>query len=130
MAHSAAYFMAAGAADHEFTWAHATPEKIADPVIYGLIDKVQIGPEPTANTAAYRQGATVTIETTDGQSVTDTVLAPNGAGYLGIDWADIDSKYRTLAPAALNTEQVEASLAVIHDFRKAANISDLTGLLG
>lgn len=72
----------------------------------------------------------MTIETTDGQSVTDTVLAPNGAGYLGIDWADIDSKYRTLAPAALNTEQVEASLAVIHDFRKAANISDLTGLLG
>lgn len=129
MAHSAAYFMAAGAADHEFTWAHATPEKIADPVIHGLIDKVQIGPEPTENVAAYRQGATVTIETTDGKSVTDTVLVPNGAGQRGIDWADIDAKYRTLAPAALNPDQVETSLAVIHDFRNVSNVSGLTRLL-
>jgi 2-methylcitrate dehydratase PrpD len=130
MAHSAAYFMAAGAADHEFTWAHATPKKIADPVIHGLIDKVQIGPEPTENIAAYRQGATVTIETTDGRSVTDTVLVPNGAGCLGIDWSDIDAKYRNLAPAALNAEQVAASLTVLHDFRQVTDVSALTDLLG
>ena len=47
-----------------------------------------------------RQGATVTIETTDGRAVTDTVHVPNGAGMLGIDWADIDTKYRALAPHA------------------------------
>ena len=129
MAHSPHYFMAAGVADHEFTWAHATPEKIADPVIHRLIDKVQIGPEPTENVAAYRQGATVTIETTDGRSVADTVLVPNGAGCRGIDWADIDAKYRTLAPAALNAQQIEGSLAVIHDFRQVLNVSALTGLL-
>ena len=35
MAHSPAYFTAAGAADREFSWAHATPAKIADPVIHG-----------------------------------------------------------------------------------------------
>ena len=34
MAHSPAYFTAAGVADREFSWAHATPAKIADPVIH------------------------------------------------------------------------------------------------
>src|SRR2546430_7642997 len=33
MAHSPAYFLAAGVADREFSWAHASPQKIADPVI-------------------------------------------------------------------------------------------------
>jgi len=126
MAHSPAYFLAAGVADREFTWAHATPAKIADPMIHKLIDKTRVGPEPTENVDAYRQGATVTIETTDGRSVTSTVLVPHGAGCLGIDWADIDAKYRTLAPLApLNDKQVEASLAVIHDFRNVTDVSKL-----
>ena len=130
MAHSPAYFVAAGVADREFTWAHASPEKIADPAIHRLIDKVEVGPPPTENVEAYRQGATVTIATTDGRTVTDTVLVPKGAGCLGIDWADIDAKYRALAPLApLGPEQVEASLAVIHDFRDVKDVADLVRLL-
>ena len=43
MAHSPAYFLAAGAADRDFSWVHATPAKIADPVIHRLIDKVRVG---------------------------------------------------------------------------------------
>jgi len=38
MAHSPAYFLAAGAADREFSWVHATAAKISDPVIHRLID--------------------------------------------------------------------------------------------
>ena len=67
MAHSPAYFLAAGAADRDFSWVHATPAKIADPVIHRLIDKVHVGPPPTDNVERYRQGATVTIRTTDGR---------------------------------------------------------------
>lgn len=40
MAHSPAYFAAAGAADRGFSWIHASAAKIADPVIHALIDKV------------------------------------------------------------------------------------------
>jgi 2-methylcitrate dehydratase PrpD len=130
MAHSPAYFLAAGVADHEFTWAHATPEKIADPVIHQLIDKTRVGPPPTENADAYRQGATVTIETTDGRTVTNTVHVPKGSGCLGIDWADIDAKYRTLAPnAPLTAQQVEASLEVIHGFRNVTDVTELLRLL-
>jgi 2-methylcitrate dehydratase PrpD len=129
MAHSPAYFMAAAVADRSFGWQHATPEKIGDPVIHRLIDKVRVGPQPAENAAAYRQGGTVTIETTDGRRVTNTVHVPKGAGCLGIDWADIDAKYRTLAPKSLGSRQLEASLEIIHDFRNVANVSDLIGLL-
>ena len=130
MAHSPAYFLAAGAADHDFSWVHATAAKIADPVIHRLIDKVRVGPPPTGNTERYRQGATVTIRTTDGGVSTSTVFAPKGAGAAGIAWADIDRKYRALTPhARLRDHQVEASLAVIHDFRRIAHVSELTRLL-
>lgn len=130
MAHSPAYFVAAGAADREFTWAHATPEKIADPVIHALIDKVRIGPEPAEDIEAYRQGATVTIETTDGRSVTNTVFVPTGAACLGVEWSAIDDKYHTLAPhAPLTPEQVEASLALCHSFGDLADVSGLIGTL-
>jgi hypothetical protein len=63
---------------------------------------VKVGTPPSENAARYRQGATVTIRTTDGRDVTSTVYVPKGAGILGIDWADIDAKYRApvLSPAS------------------------------
>jgi 2-methylcitrate dehydratase PrpD len=130
MAHSPAYFLAAGAADHDFSWVHATAAKIADPVIHRLIDKVRVGSPPTGYTERYRQGATVAIRTTDGRVSTSTVFAPKGAAASGLAWADIDRKYRALMPhARLRDQQIEASLAAIHDFRRVAHVSELTGLL-
>jgi 2-methylcitrate dehydratase PrpD len=130
MAHSPAYFAAAGAADRTFSWQHATPAKIADPIIHALIDKVQAGIPPADNADRYRQGATVTIRTINGQSSTSTVYLPKGSGALGIDWRDIDAKYRALVPAAGLTERaVEASLGVIHDFRGLKTMSTLLELL-
>src|SRR5215467_1904731 len=130
MAHSPAYFLAAGVADKDFSWVHATAAKITDPVIHQLLDKVRVGAPPTDNVERYKQGATVTIRTKDGRNFSNTVYAPKGAGMLGIDWADVDAKYRTLAPKAqLRDQQVEASLQVIHDFRQVKHVSALIDLL-
>jgi 2-methylcitrate dehydratase PrpD len=130
MAHSPAYFLAAGVADHDFSWVHATEPKITDPVIHQLIDKVRVGAPPSTQVEQYRQGATVTIRTQDGRTFSNTVLAPKGAGLLGIAWADIDAKYRTLVPQArLRSEQIEASLEIIHDFHQVSDVSALTDLL-
>ena len=130
MAHSPAYFLAAGAADHTFGWANASPAKIADPVIHGLIDKVRVGPQPADHAALYRQGATVTIRTHDGRFARSTVLLPHGSGALGIDWADVDAKYRALMPASgLGEAAIDTSLRAIHDVRRSPNVSELIGLL-
>jgi 2-methylcitrate dehydratase PrpD len=130
MAHSPAYFLAAGVADHDFSWEHATTPKITDPVIHQLIDTVRVGAPPTEQVELYKQGATVTIQTKDGQTFSSTVFAPKGSGLLGIDWADVDAKYRTLVPGAqVSEQQIEASLQVIHDFHQVAHVSTLIDLL-
>jgi 2-methylcitrate dehydratase PrpD len=130
MAHSPHYFTAAGVADKHFGWVHCSPEKIADPVIHRLIDKVRVGPQPTENAERYRQGATVTIQTTDGREVSSTVFMPKGSAALGIAWADIEAKYRTLMPnSGLNGERIEESLATIRDFASAPSVAPLMDLL-
>jgi 2-methylcitrate dehydratase PrpD len=130
MAHSPAYFTAAGAADRAFSWSHADPAKIADPVIHGLIDKVLVGAPPTQNIERYRQGATVTIKGRNGQTSTSTVYLPKGAGALGLDWQDIDAKYRALVPAAgLPAQAIERSLGIIHDFQSLPVVTSLLDAL-
>jgi len=130
MAHSPAYFLAAGVADHGFSWLNATEAKIKDPIIHQLIKTVRVGTPPTEQIDQYKQGATVTILTKDGRTFSSTVFAPKGAGTLGINWADVDSKYRALAPhSQLSGQQVEASLQVIHNFADVRHVSELTNLL-
>ena len=130
MAHSPAYFTAAGVADREFSWVHAGPDKIADPVIHRLIDKIVVDAPPSDPDRRYRQGATVTVRTADGRSFTSTVYAPKGSGLLGIEWRDIDAKYRTLMPnSGLPAALIEASLDLIHHFRGAIGVTELAGLL-
>ncbi len=130
MAHSPAYFTASGVADRRFSWEHAGPAKIADPVIHALIDKIRVGPEPTANAERYRQGATVTIRTSDGREVTNTVYAPTGSGLLGIAWADIDAKFRALMPlSGLPETRLAPIFDLIRDFRRQTGVGGLIGLL-
>jgi 2-methylcitrate dehydratase PrpD len=130
MAHSPHYFTAAGVADRHFGWVHCSPKKIADPVIHRLIDKIRVGPPPTENAERYRQGATVTIRTTDGREVTNTVFMPKGSAALGIDWADIEAKYRTLMPnSGLPTGRLEQSLTLIRDALNASNLTPLIELI-
>jgi 2-methylcitrate dehydratase PrpD len=130
MAHSPAYFAAAGVRDKHFGWEHASAEKISDPVIHALIDKIKVGAPPTANAAAYRQGATVSIETTDGRVMSNTVLVPSGAGCHDLDWAKVEEKYRTLMPLApMASAKIEASLAAIQALRLESGVSALTGHL-
>jgi 2-methylcitrate dehydratase PrpD len=130
MAHSPAYFTAAGVADQSFGWEHASPEKINDPVIHALIDKITVGEPPTENVEAYRKGARVTIRTTSGVVHTSTVHIPKGAGCLGIDWSDIDAKYRALVlRAPLNEGAMQRSLAAIHALDEALDVSALLRII-
>jgi 2-methylcitrate dehydratase PrpD len=130
MAHSPAYFIAAGAADRAFSWAHAGAAKIADPVIHRLIDKVEIGAPPTEHVDRYRQGATVVIHTKDGRSVANTVFEPYGSAARGIAWRDVEQKYRALLPeAGLSEARIEASLALIRRLADADEVAPLIALL-
>ena len=130
IAHSPTYFAAAGVTDRDYTWVHAFEEKIGNPTIRSLLGKVRMVAPPTENLDRYKSGAVVTIRTHDGRTYSNTVYAPKGAAVLGISWADVEAKYRTLAPyAKLSGNNLEASLEVMRSFRTVKNASELVELL-
>jgi 2-methylcitrate dehydratase PrpD len=130
VAHSPAYFAACGVAERNFSWEHAFEEKINNPAIRSLLGKVKVDPPPTENLARYKAGARVTIKTRDGRSHSSTVYAPKGAAILGIAWADIEAKYRALAPyGKLSGDNLEQSLKAVRRLRDSKNVGELIGLL-
>jgi 2-methylcitrate dehydratase PrpD len=130
IAHSAAYFAAAGATDRDFSWIHASEGKINDPVIRRLLGKVRMFEPQIDDLESFLSGAVVMIETKETKRFSATVYAPKGAALHGINWADIEAKYRALVPYAhLTGDNLEKSLHAIRDLRKLTNISDLISLL-
>jgi 2-methylcitrate dehydratase PrpD len=130
--HSLPYFVASAVADQEFSWQHATPAKIADPVIGRLQDLVEVDPEPAEDFDHYTWGwgATVTIEMKDGASHRSVVNAPKGSGPRGIDWADVEHKFRTLTPeAGIEPKRADEILDVVHHFEEVPNVDRLIRLL-
>ena len=132
VAHSPAYIVAAAIADRGYGWIHASPEKVSSPVIAALIDKIVTDPTPTPypDRFPHHHGATVTITRNDGREFSSHVDFPRGSGPRGIDWADVDAKYRALMPLSkLPAERIERALEVVHRLERVQKISELTDLL-
>ena len=128
--HSLPYFVASAVADKDFSWAHITPEKIHRPVVVRLIGLVESDPAPPTVHYDWNWGGTVTIVTKSGARYTSTVDAPRASGPRGIEWSDIDAKYRALMPdSGLPASRVEEILNMIHDFDQVKQISQFTRLL-
>jgi 2-methylcitrate dehydratase PrpD len=129
--HSLHYFLASAVADKDFSWAHATPEKIHNPAVARLIGLIEADPSPPPFHYEWSWGGTVTIVTRSGATYTTTVEVPRGSGPRGIEWSDVDAKYRTLLPdSGLPAKRIEEILGVIHGLEKMKNVSELTSLLG
>ena len=61
---------------------------------------------------------------------TSTVDAPRGSAPRGIEWSDVDAKYRALMPeSALPPKRIEQGLNMIHRFEQVKKVSELTALL-
>src|SRR5262249_27693445 len=132
VAHSPTYFVAAAIADKGYGWIHAAPEKVADPMIARLIDKIVVdaNPAPYPDRFPHHHGATVTITLQDGRQFAAHVDFPRGSAPRGIQWPDVDAKYRRLVPLSkLSPDKVETSLEVIHEFERVEAMSELTRLL-
>ena len=128
--HSLHYFLASAVADKDFSWVHATPEKIHNPEVARLIGLVEADPAPPAVHYDWSWGGTVTIVTRSGVKYTSTVDAPRGSGPRGIEWSDVDAKYRALLPASrLPAKRIEEILNVIHHSDRMKKVSELTHLL-
>jgi 2-methylcitrate dehydratase PrpD len=128
--HSLHYFLASAVADKDFSWVHATPAKISNPAVARLIGIVESDPTPPSVHYEWSWGGTVTIVTKSGARFTSTVDAPRGSGPSGIEWSDVEAKYRALLPdSKLPAKRIEEILMTIHRLERAKKISELTSLL-
>jgi 2-methylcitrate dehydratase PrpD len=130
--HSLPYFIASAVVDKEFRWQHATPEKYLDAGIGRVQDLIEVDAEPADGFDHYTWGwgATVTINMKDGATHRSTVNAPKGSGPRGIDWADVEHKFRTLMPeAGVEAGRAEEILGTVHRFDELPNVDGLIRLL-
>jgi 2-methylcitrate dehydratase PrpD len=128
--HSLPYFIASAVADKDFTWAHATPEKFNSPVAARLMLLIELDPMPSPVHYDFPWGGTVTIVTKSGARYTSTVDAQRGSAPRGIEWSDIDAKYRILMPdARLPGKRGEEALNMIHHLEQVKNVSELVRTL-
>jgi 2-methylcitrate dehydratase PrpD len=124
--HSLAYYLASAVADREFSWQHASIEKILDPTIDRLQDLVDVEPDNDPSRHTWGWGATVTITMQDGTRHRSTVNAPRGSGPRGIEWADVEHKVRTLTPqSGKSAAEVERLLEVCHGLEELGDVSAL-----
>jgi 2-methylcitrate dehydratase PrpD len=128
--HSLRYFLASAVADKDYSWIHTTPDKIHSPVAARLIALVEPDPAPPSIRYEWGWGGAVTLVTKSGARFTASVDAPRGSGPRGIEWSDIDAKFRTLMPdSRLPAKRIEEALQAIHDFDQLKRASELTRLL-
>ena len=129
--HSLPYFIASAVADKDFSWVHATPERIHNPAVARLMDLIEADPSPPPVRYTWSWGGAVTIVTRSGARYSSSVDAPRGSGPRGIDWSDVDAKYRALMPESkVPARRIEESLALIHRFDQVKHVSELTRLIG
>lgn len=128
--HSLAYYLASAVADREFSWQHASMEKILDPTTDRLQDLVDVEPDADPSRHTWGWGATVTITMQDGTRHSSTVNAPRGSGPRGIEWADVEHKVRTLTPESGKAAgEIEKMLALCHGFDELKDVTPLFELV-
>lgn len=128
-AHSVIYFVASCIADRCFSWEHMTFEKMRDPVISELQHKVVFdeNPEPLPDRFTHHHGGTVIIQMKNGEVFRNTCKSPRGSGPRGVEWVDVDEKYRALTlKFGMSKQGVELSLNMIHNIDSLERLDELT----
>ena len=132
-AHSLYYFVAASIIDGRFSWQHMNERKMTDPAIAALEEKIVFDPSPPPlpDRFPHRHGGTVIIRMNGGAEFRSTCRSPRGSGPRGVDWSDIEDKYRALAPlAGLAPRRVDESLEVIRELDAPDSVTRLVALIG
>ena len=129
--HSLPYYVAAAVADKDFTWVHATRGEVSPTrgspgswIWWRSIRRRRrsrtSGAGEAPSPSSPRPGA----------RFTSTVDAPRGSGPRGIEWSDVEAKYRALMPESkLPEPRLSQILDRIHNLEGMKHVAELTRLL-
>ena len=114
--------MAVGLIDGGAFPAQYTDERVLDPAVAALRDKIRA----TVDTSVAEDAAEVTVTLRDGRSITESVEHATGAPDNPMSDAHLENKFRTLARRVLSQSQADELLAALWALDSA---DDVTGVM-
>ena len=124
--HSIPFLAAVGLRDGEVTPATFAPDRIADPGLRTIINKMRID-ENAEFTERYPAEYNCRIEVikNNGQTEVAETSFPKGHGKNPLSDADVDAKFRRMACPTITEQQCEQALELIWSLENLPNIQDI-----
>jgi len=125
------YGLAVMALDGEAFVRQFVPERIADPAIMDLIDRIEahVDPEIDALGPAHRHVARVCVTTRDGARIEKRVEFRKGSAENPLDAADVETKFRALTQDMLGAETVQRLVDGVAGLETLADVRALVDLM-
>lgn len=124
--HSAHYLTAIAIVDRAVGPDQFLPERISDPKVYELIDKVTVEALPELD--ALRDAGISEITTKAGQTYRHRVDNPKGHPVNPLTDAEIEAKLRSTASKYMNPKQMGKLISIVHGLDTLRNVKDLMEL--
>ncbi len=105
--HSLPYCMAAAIVDHKITTASFSKEKLKDPAIFEVIDKIKGEPSlEFEKMFPAKQPSKVVVTTNDGRVFEEYLEYPKGDPREPMTMEDLENKFNSLAESVLSAERL------------------------
>ncbi len=125
------YALAAALVDGETGAPAFYDERVGDPAVRSLAERVEIRPDPDMNMRRYDYpAARVAITLDDGRTLEGSAGAHYGDSHNPRPREDLLDKFRALAGESLGEEATEQVIATVGRMDALDSVRELTGLLG
>jgi 2-methylcitrate dehydratase len=127
--HSLPYCVAVALVDGEVGLDQFAPERIADPALHALMQKIAIVRDAEL-TAAYPEGIPNDLEVTlrDGSTHRHKVTYPRGHARNPMTDAEVESKFRRLATPLMAAGRIDQALDTLWKLETVAGMEEVMGL--
>ena len=121
---SAQYAAAVAFADKGGSVAQFSNQRVTDPVLIELGQKVSLETDPSLELNQIR----ATVRTNDGREFSHFIEIPKGNPRNPFNWNDLEKKFRSNAREVLGARSVNKLVASIRDLDGVADVAELTRL--
>jgi 2-methylcitrate dehydratase len=127
--HSLPYCVAVALVDGEVGLDQFAPERIADPALHALMQKIGVVRD-AALTAAYPEGIPNDLEITlrDGSTHRHKVTYPRGHARNPMTDAEVETKFRRLAAPLMDAARIDHALATLWKLETLPKMDEVMGL--
>jgi len=117
--HSLPYCLAAAIVDKKITTQSFSEEKLKDPAIYEVIDKIKGEPSlEFEKMFPAKQPSRVVITTNDGRSFEEYLEYPKGNPHVPMTLEDLENKFNSLSDGVLSSDRLSEAKELIFNCEK------------